>query len=334
MATDRYPAFWRRNGVAAGMLRPLEWLFRLVVARRRGRAGAIAQWLDAPVVVVGNLSVGGTGKTPLVVWLVHAAADMGFEPGVILRGHRGSASGVQTVTADSDPARVGDEAVLLAKRTRRPVVIGRDRVAAGRRLLEIATVDLVISDDGLQHYALGRDVEIAVVDASRGHGNGRCLPAGPLREPLDRLDNADLVLGNGQPVTRRGGMFDIVPGSLQALNTTGEYGGRPPAPGSPVHAVAGIGNPGRFFATLEATGFVVQPHPLGDHHAFRTGDLRFDDQAPVIVTEKDAVKCHRIAPENSWYLPVDARPDAMTAVRLRELLELARARFIYRSDNA
>ncbi len=325
MAIDRYPAFWDRNGVSAAMLSPLEWVFRRAVARRRARADAVAQWIDAPVVVVGNASVGGTGKTPLVLWLVEAATAMGFEPGIVLRGHRSSARGVVAVTADSDPTMVGDEAVLLARRTRRPVVIGADRVAAGRMLLETAAVDLVISDDGLQHYPLGRDVEIAVVDADRGHGNGRCLPAGPLREPLDRLNEVDLVLGNGRRMTEDGGMFEIVPGSLQAMPSSGRVG-EPPAPGHAVHAVAGIGHPERFFATLSAMGFVVHAHPLGDHHHFRPEDLRFDDGAPVIVTEKDAVKCRALAPANSWYLPVAARPDEATARRLKDLLELAQAR--------
>ena len=329
MATDRYAGFWERNGIGATLLGPLEWLFRRAVVRRRARAGAIAQWIDAPVVVVGNVSVGGTGKTPLVLWLVETAVEMGFRPGVILRGHRGSARGVVPVTAASDPGVAGDEAVLLARRAQRPVVIGADRVAAGRTLLETAAVDLVISDDGLQHYPLGRDVEIAVVDAARGHGNGRCLPAGPLREPLDRLDGVDLVVGNGQRINGCGGVFEIVPGSLQAMPETDEDA-EPPIPGCAVHAVAGIGHPGRFFATLEAMGFVVHRHPLGDHHHFRPGDLRFDDEAPVIVTEKDAVKCQGMAPANSWYLPVAARPDEDTAVRLGELLALARRRFVNR----
>jgi len=329
MATDRYAGFWSHNGAGATLLGPLEWLFRQAVARRRARAGAIAQWIDAPVLVVGNVSVGGTGKTPLVLWLVQTAVEMGFRPGIILRGHRGSARGVMPVTADSDPGVVGDEAVLLARRAPCAVVIGADRVAAGRTLLKTGAVDLVISDDGLQHYALGRDVEIAVVDADRGHGNGRCLPAGPLREPLNRLDEVDLVLGNGQQIKGCGGMFEIVPGLLQALPGTDE-GGEPPTSGCAVHAVAGIGHPGRFFATLEAMGFFVHAHPLGDHHHFRPGDLRFDDDAPVIVTEKDAVKCRGMAPANSWYLPVAARPDEITTVRLGELLALARRRFVNR----
>ncbi|MEX0448297.1 tetraacyldisaccharide 4'-kinase [Spiribacter sp. 221] len=333
MATDRYAPFWNRNGVGAVMLGPVEWLFRRAVTRRRARAATVAQWIDAPVVVVGNISVGGTGKTPLVHWLVETAAGMGFSPGIILRGHRGRVRGVMPVSADGDPRLVGDEAVLLARRTGRPVVIGADRPAAGRTLLNTAAVDLVISDDGLQHYALGRDVEIAVIDAGRVHGNGRCLPAGPLREPMDRLEEVDLVLGNGQWINGCGGMFEIVPEPLRALPGT-EKAGAPPTPGCAVHAVAGIGNPERFFATLKAMGFLVHAHPLGDHHAFRPDDLRFEDDAPVIVTEKDAVKCRGMAPTNSWYLPVAARPDTETAVRLGELLGLARRRFLNRGTGS
>ena len=334
MAADRYPAFWRHDGVGARVLRPLEWLFRQVVGYRQRHAEDMAQWVGAPVVVVGNLSVGGTGKTPLVIWLVQAAAEMGFQPGVVLRGHRGSATAITPVAPDSDPREKGDEAVLLAQRTQRPVMIGRDRVAAASTLLETTTVDLVISDDGLQHYALGRDVEIAVIDAARGHGNGRCLPAGPLREPVERLRAVDLVLGNGAPVPDGSGMFEITPGTLQALAEPAASRRRPPMPGARVHAVAGLGNPDRFFTTLASLGFDVQPHPLGDHHRFHAGDLQFDDTAPVIMTEKDAVKCWSIAPANSWYLPVHARPDAPTAARLRDLLGLARQRFADRQANS
>ena len=230
----------------------------------------------------------------------------------------------------SDPDAVGDEALLLARRTGRPVMVGRDRPAAARALLAAAPVDLVISDDGLQHYALGRDVEIAVVDAQRRHGNGRCLPAGPLREPVERLEAVDLVVGNGAALTPGGAFFRLEPAALQPLAELTDPPA-PPAPGSRVHAVAGIGHPQRFFATLTRLGYQPERHALGDHHRFRAADLHFADDRPVIVTEKDAVKCQALAPANSWFLPVMAQPDPATAERLRALLGMAKTRFAKRS---
>ncbi|WP_229381955.1 tetraacyldisaccharide 4'-kinase [Spiribacter sp. 2438] len=317
------PRFWEQGGWPVPLLTPLEGVYRMAVAARRGyyRRNPYAEGrLPAPVLVVGNLTVGGTGKTPLVIWLVEKAHSLGHRPGVILRGHGGRRPGPEAVSPQSDPREVGDEAVLIARRTHCPVVIGRDRPAAGKALLDRGDVDLVISDDGLQHYPLGRDGEIAVVDARRGLGNGHCLPAGPLREPPARLQTVDLILANGSGWPGADGEFELRPADLLPLTPTSATQS-PPQPGQTVHAVAGIGHPERFFTTLESLGFRVTRHAFADHHGFQPADLEFATNGqPLIMTEKDAVKCHGFPLTNSWILPVYASPDEPTQRRLTRLL--------------
>lgn len=315
------PAFWLRDGVVARVLAPLAALYAGGAGLRRiayARGWRRAYRAPVPVVVVGNLFVGGAGKTPLVIWLARAALARGFRPGVVLRGYGGAASDwPRLVGPESDPALIGDEAVLIARRAGVPVVAGPDRAAAVRRLLAEGGCDLVLADDGLQHYRLARDAEIAVIDAARGLGNGRCLPAGPLREPPSRLDDVDLVIGNGAPAGPNGLCYRLAPESLRRVDG-GD--GAAPEPGERVHAVAGIGHPERFFATLEELGYLVARHAFPDHHRYREADLDFGDAQPVIMTEKDAVKCGAIARADLWCLPVTATPDARTADALEALL--------------
>jgi len=324
VTTRGYPRFWDQGGWPVPLLTPLEAVYRIAVAARRSyycRSTYTGGRLPAPVLVVGNLTVGGTGKTPLVIWLVEKAQSLGHRPGVILRGHGGRRPGPEPVSPQADPREVGDEAVLIAERTHCPVVIGRDRLAAGRALLSRGGVDLVISDDGLQHYPLGRDGEIAVVDGQRGLGNGHCLPAGPLREPPARLKTVDLIVANGDGWPEADGEFQLRPTDLLPLTPT-LPSESPPRPGQTVHGVAGIGHPERFFATLEALGFRVMRHAFTDHHGFQPGDLKFAmDGHPLIMTEKDAVKCRGFSLPNSWTLPVSASPDESTQRLLTELLE-------------
>jgi tetraacyldisaccharide 4'-kinase len=257
------------------------------------------------VVVVGNLSVGGTGKTPLVCWLVGRLTDLGFKPGVVTRGYGGSSRNVRLIDSSDDPNVVGDEPVLLARRTGAPVAIGRDRPAASQLLLN-AGCDVVVSDDGLQHYALARDCEIVVVDGDRRFGNGWLLPAGPLREAKSRLSGADAVVVNGGRALLDGALsmrleaksaLSLIGGAVKVLD---EFAGRS------VHAVAGIGNPERFFNLLRAHGIEVVGHPLPDHAPLRAADISFADERPVLMTEKDAVKCGGIAGPHHWYVPVTA----------------------------
>jgi tetraacyldisaccharide 4'-kinase len=298
-------------------LRVLSRLFGVIVRLRRAayaRGVWVSRRVARPVIVVGNVTVGGSGKTPLVIWLAQRLGERGHRPGVVLRGYGGAAATGRVpclVTPDSDVAVVGDEALLLRRRTGVPVVVGRDRVGAAERLLATG-VDVIIADDGLQHLRLARDFEIAVVDATRGLGNRYLLPAGPLREPAERLSQVDAVVINGEDgvpavaaagvpaafVMRLGGEW------LRPLAGTGDAVALSSLAGKRVHAVAGIGNPRRFFAQLAAAGLTVVEHAFPDHHRYRAADLEFHDDLPLLMTEKDAVKCRSFAAANRWYLPV------------------------------
>jgi tetraacyldisaccharide 4'-kinase len=264
--------------------------------------------LPVPVVIVGNLTVGGTGKTPLVLAIAELARARGWRPAIITRGYGArSVHWPRVVGADDDPRQVGDEPLLLARRGLCPVVAGPDRVADGELAIHRYGCDLLLSDDGLQHYRLGRDLEIAVIDGARGLGNGRCLPAGPLREPRGRLATLDLVIENGGE--RPGHRFQLVPGTVTSLCDPTQ--GRPldAYRGQRVTAVAGIGNPGRFFTMLRDHGILVDERPYPDHHPFTAGDLDDWGPGPVLMTEKDAVKCSRFAGTDRWMCPVSAVPD-------------------------
>jgi tetraacyldisaccharide 4'-kinase len=262
--------------------------------------------LGVPVIVVGNITVGGTGKTPLVIALVEALRGRGWKPGVISRGYAGASRGVVRVDENSDAAHVGDEAKLIFESTHAPVAVCRDRVRAGRSLIDAGAVDVIVADDGLQHYRLARDIDICVIDGERRFGNGHLLPAGPLRESEQHLSRFDVRVCNGGdahaaevPMHLRGDVAVALddPSKSQALSA---FAGRT------VHAVAGIGNPNRFFAQLRAAGLNVIEHPFSDHHPFAVGDVEFDDAQPVLMTEKDAVKCRAFAPHGCWSVPAHA----------------------------
>lgn len=321
-------AIWYERSFRAWLLLPLSVVYWFVTVVRRGfyLFGLFRSFrLEVPVVVVGNLTVGGTGKTPVTIWLVKELQARGYRPGVVSRGYHGNVgSAPLPVLSHSDPASVGDEPVLIAERCNCPVVVHPDRVAAGQLLIEQG-VDVIVSDDGLQHYRLCRDLELCVVDGARGFGNGFLLPAGPLREAVSRLRQVDAVLVNDQgdstSVDTLNGnsveRFRLTPGLLSRMDGSGEQA-LSALSGTRVHAVAAIGNPGRFFATLRAHGVDVIEHPLPDHAALHQSDLVFDDECPVIVTEKDAVKCRHIDAGHVWVLPVDA--DFASVVWLDELL--------------
>jgi tetraacyldisaccharide 4'-kinase len=307
--------YWYTSVPAPWYLRSLSALFGLVarIRRRRQQGQARLDRPRAPVIVVGNIAVGGTGKTPFVIWLVARLREWGWHPGVVSRGYGGRARRwPQPVTRESDPALVGDEPVMIAQRTDCPLVVGPDRVAAVQLLLNREpSVDIVVSDDGLQHYRLWRDFEIAVVDATRGLGNGALLPVGPLREPPERLGEVGLVVANGSgwtsPAVPAGRQVNIRLYALEARALTG--GARKPLAefaGKSVHAVAGIGNPARFFSMLSQLGIHLMLHPFPDHHPFCAADLDFGDDLPVLMTEKDAVKCRGLAGDKHWVVPVEA----------------------------
>jgi tetraacyldisaccharide 4'-kinase len=294
------------------LLLPLSWLFRLLSGLRRAayRLGWLKQTrLPVPVIVVGNITAGGSGKTPLVIWLARVLREAGWRPGVISRGYGGRGAEPMPATASADPARVGDEPVLIARAAGVPVWVGRRRVEAGRALLaRHPEVDVLLADDGLQHYALARDLEIAVVDARRRFGNGRLLPAGPLREPIARLGQADAVVVNGgvgEPAAGAVPQFAMTlrPARLHSLNDPARTAEVATFRGRTVRAVAGIGDPERFFATLRVLGMEVVPHAFPDHHAFVAADL---PAGTVVMTAKDAVKCEAFQLPDAWVLEVDA----------------------------
>ena len=315
--------WYRRNHPLSLLLAPVGWLFTLAVLTRRFSyaTGLLRPTrLPCPVIVVGNISVGGTGKTPLVAWLARLLRDEGHRPGLVCRGYGGAAKEwPQQVRPDSDAVVVGDESVLLAKLSGCPVAAGPDRVAAGEALLEHAGCNLVISDDGLQHLRLGRDIEIAVVDGVRRHGNGRCLPAGPLREPVSRLDSVDVVVANDGA---KRGEFEVKmsPACLRNLHDERLEQELKNLRGTRVHAVCGIGNPARFFRMVESFGIDVVSHEFPDHYRFHSDDIRFDDELPVLMTEKDAVKCRRFAEPRHWYLPMVVHPHHLLDDRVLALL--------------
>lgn len=326
----RAPAFWRRRGAIAWLLSPLSLLFGMLARLRRRRMPG--ERLPVPVIVVGNIAVGGSGKTPVVQWLISRLRAAGYSPGIVSRGHGGTVTGVAQVPADGDPAVYGDEPVLLASSCACPLVVGRDRPAAARELLRLHPgCDVIVSDDGMQHYRLGRAMEIAVVDPAT-LGNGMLLPAGPLREPLGRLGEVDLVIAHGDlspalavalkgvpsyPMALAGGLLRSLDDPSRTV-PVGQLAGRA------VHAVAGIGRPERFFEQLEALGLDPIRHPFPDHHVFAPEDLSFEDGAPILMTSKDAVKCRAFAPDDCWEFPVEAQIGSGAAERILEKLKNGR----------
>lgn len=310
--------YWRQNGLVSLFLSPFTWLYCGITQVRwvLYRIGILTTHVvPVPVIVVGNVTVGGTGKTPLVAWLCGQLQGAGFSPGIVLRGYGGQGLGVLAVGIDSPVTQVGDEAVLLARRTGVPVVVSRDRVKGAYALID-QKCNVIVADDGLQHYRLARTVEIAVLDGVRRFGNGRCLPSGPLREGLNRWMSVDYRVTQGEAAAGEWSMC-LVGETLQAV---GRDAKQPIPIGQRVHAVAGIGNPDRFFTTLRALGLQVVPHPFADHHAYRAHDLVFDSGDPVVMTEKDAVKCERFAQPHWWYLPVTAKVDDALATQIMSRL--------------
>jgi tetraacyldisaccharide 4'-kinase len=315
--------YWYGTNTISLLLLPLSWLYCFLVVIRRFlyRVSILkSQKLPVPVIVVGNITVGGTGKTPLVVSIIEHLKQQGFKPGIVSRGYGGNAATwPQQVTESSDPQQVGDETVLLAQRCLCPVSVGPDRPLAARALLDKHDCDVIISDDGLQHYALRRDIEIVVIDGARRFGNQHCLPAGPLREPVSRLKQANYVVVNGD--ARKGeikmSLHMQVAHNLRVDQNTIELNA---FEDKQVHAVAGIGNPKRFFTQLESIGINPIEHPFADHYPFTANDIDFKDALPVLMTEKDAVKCRRFAQACHWYIPVTAVTDKNFLENLTERL--------------
>lgn len=317
--SDRLQAFWygQRDPLLAVLTRPLSWLFGLLASLRRAlfRLGILScARLPVPVVVVGNIHVGGAGKTPLTLTLLAELRAAGFHPGVISRGYGGAAQHAQSVGAKDSPAQVGDEPLLYAQ-AGFAVAIGRRRSEAGRALLAAhPEVNVILADDGLQHYALARDIELAVVDGGRGFGTGRLLPAGPLREPISRLARVDAIVVNGDstpaslPAHPRCFHMRLQPGALYRLSDPATHCAPAELDGRVV-ALAGIGHPQRFFDTLRQQGLTpARCLAFADHHAFTAADLPSDADA-IVITSKDAVKWRALDNGKLWVLPVTAQLD-------------------------
>lgn len=315
--------WYGQRSIALALL-PFTWLFGLVVKLRS--IGYTKGWLKStklsvPVIVVGNITVGGTGKTPLVIWLAEFLKSTGYSPGIISRGYGGIASSwPQQVRADSDVRIVGDEAKILAKRTSCPVAVGPNRADSAQTLMEHYQCNVIISDDGLQHYALQRDIEIALVDGERRYGNHYLLPAGPLREPVERLKTVDFVVCNG--LARQDEYALIIEGK-EAIKVLDEKQVLPleEFKSTPCHALAGLGNPSRFFSYLKKFNVSFEPHFFPDHFNYTQKDINFGDNRPVLMTEKDAVKCAFIANEKHWYVPIKAQMTQKFGLTLLSLLK-------------
>jgi len=306
------------------VLLPLSWIYILVILLRRlcYQSGLIAvNQIDVPVIIVGNISVGGTGKTPLVIWLAKYFKSKGFRPGIISRGYGGKRSGkTQQVRPDSNPSLVGDEPVLIAKRTTCPVAIAVQRRKAAEELIKHCDCNLILCDDGMQHYSLGRDMEIAVIDGQRRFGNGYCLPAGPLREPKSRLTTVDFVVSK-YFAGRHEFKMDYTYGDLVSLTEPTRTIPVSSLNGQSVHAIAGIGNAERYYSYLRSQKLLIITHEFPDHHPFTAEDVRFKDGLPVVMTEKDAVKCMNYATEQHWYLPITATLPESFTYRLDALMK-------------
>lgn len=328
MSDIRLPDRWYAPGRPSPLLRAASALYGSLACARRslygyGILGRIR--LPIPVAVVGNIAVGGTGKTPLTLWLADALARSGRRPGIVCRSYGARTDTAARVTPDDDPALKGDEAVLMATRAACPVWSGPKRARTAAAMVAAhPQIDMVLCDDGLQHYALHRDIEIAVVDAARAFGNGCLLPAGPLREPVGRLERVDAIVLNGDADVR--GLPDAVPHyRMRLLGDRFTQVGHPERTrearefaGKRIAAVAGIGNPERFYGHLRSLGLAFVTKAFPDHHRYRPSDIEALDADYVLMTEKDAIKCARFSDERMWMLPVAAEVDAallMTVLR-------------------
>lgn len=303
-------AAWYRGSPWLWLLLPLEWLFRSIVAIRRRlyQSGLLSTYrAPKPVVVVGNITVGGTGKTPVIIALVEALQAQGLKPGVVSRGYGASGDRFPyLVTSASIANECGDEPLLIHRRTGVPCAVDPDRGRAVRTLLQAYPVDLVLCDDGLQHYALQRDYEIALLDAQRGTGNGHCLPMGPLREPVSRLDHVDVVLYRGGDAASHSVLYqpvawvNLMSGEQRPLPAFNDAEG--------IDAVAGIGQPEQFFSSLEQIGIAFTSRVFPDHHHYVAQDFAAHRGRTILMTEKDAVKCRTLlAGVDAWYLQIDAQ---------------------------
>ncbi|MCL4136572.1 UNVERIFIED_CONTAM: hypothetical protein GTU68_030338 [Idotea baltica] len=317
---------WHQPNLLTLLLWPLSLLYRILFSLRNAayKLGLKKSYrAPVPVIVVGNITVGGTGKTPMVLYLVELLRQQGFNPGVISRGYSGTSESYPlTVLASTPVADCGDEPALIVKRSNVPMVVGSERAASIKKLLNEFEVDVIISDDGLQHLAMQRDIEICLQDLTKNSRNNCLLPAGPYREPQSRLQTVDMIVQHipesGLDVSPQAYAMSLVAGQPTSLIKNDDLQW---SAAEKVHAVAGIGNPHRFFNTCRSLGLDIIEHAFADHHHFKAADIEFDDALPVLMTEKDAVKCVDFADQQHWYLPVNAKLAASFNESLLKLLK-------------
>lgn len=314
-------AYWYSHNIFAWLLIPVSWIYCLISILRRFlylKGFLKSRKLEIPIIIVGNISVGGTGKTPLLIAICKLLKEQGIKPCVVSRGYGGNFSGEKIISREDTPESVGDEPFMLARQTHCPVAVGRNRTEAAQLLIDKHSCNIILSDDGLQHYRMQRDIEIAVIDVNRKFGNGFCLPAGPLREPVSRLATTDMIVYHGNVAEdyrfslEFNDAINLVSQesrSIESFNT------------SSVHAVAGIGHPQRFFNQLRQTGLTIVEHAFPDHHSYNESDINFGDGKPVLMTEKDAVKCANFKQSNCWCITVEAK---LSEPLEKDILEKAR----------
>ena len=313
---------WYSKSFWLYILAPFTFLFSALVKARRNSfiKNPKKVWISPkPLIVVGNISMGGTGKTPLVKFIASELSKRGLKPGLVSRGYGGKYSGTLEVTPKTTYKETGDEAQILAK-LNIPFFIDRNRSRAARKLQEKYDVDVIISDDGLQHYAMGRDIEIAVIDGARRLGNGLAFPAGPLREPKSRLSEVDFIINNGGPTEGNEILMTLSPAKFIHLNSGKEYSIDKWPMHNQVHAIAGVGNPNRFFDLLLRLGFEFDKNPFPDHHKYHKKDLYYLDHLPILMTEKDAAKCKHFKNSKIWYLSIESEIESQFIDRLEEKL--------------
>ena len=300
---------WYQKHLWLYLLLPFSWIFTFLTNRRRRKylKNQISSFkADTPVVVIGNINIGGTGKTPLVKYIASKLIDRGLKVGIVSRGYGGNFSGTLRVDDNTEYKKSGDEAQMLAN-LNAPLYLDKNRPRAIQNLINENDCDVILSDDGLQHYKMHRDIEIIVIDGSRRLGNGLTFPAGPLRESSKRLKTGNYIINNGGPTEDGETLMTLQPTKFVHLNTGKTYDIDKWPMHNQIHAVAGLGNPGRFFDTLSQLNFDIERHPFPDHHQFEESDLEFLDHHPILMTEKDAARCKNFDNPRIWYLTVEPK---------------------------
>ena len=314
---------WYSKNIFSLLLSPLSLIYISIIYLRYTlyQLGLISiTKINVPTIVIGNIVVGGTGKTPLVIWLAKYFKEKGFLPGIVSRGYGGTyLSNIELVKPTSNPLLVGDEPVIIARNTNCPVVVAKKRAKGAKKLVEKYNCNIILCDDGMQHYSLARDIEIAVIDGQRRFGNNYCFPAGPLREPKSRIFKADLIVSKYNARTCEHKM-DYTYKQLVSLNELSKTIPISDLHDMTVHAVAGINNPDHFFSYLRSHKLELIIHKFPDHYSYTEDDVKFNDNFSVVMTEKDAVKCLNYSSDKHWYIPISAELSKSFACDLDKLM--------------